>query len=248
MSTFIDSLNLRPQEKRLIGFVGVVAFVVLNLLFVRPHFKDYSSMKLQLQRTLFTNKLYSDKIAMDKSFQEELKKLQKQEGGSSTANLKSEIQLQKTVSEKAHEANVNVKNYDPVSLMRLGTNVASDFFESQSIRITVEAMESNLVTFLVNVGDDPAMIRVQELDLHPLADANRDKLAGQITLTADYKKNKETATKPASTKPAASAPKPAATATIPAAPATKPAAPAGKPATPATKPIQPPSPIPPRTT
>ena len=45
MSGFIDSLNLRPQEKRLLGVIGVVVFLALNWIFVWPHFRDYARMR-----------------------------------------------------------------------------------------------------------------------------------------------------------------------------------------------------------
>jgi hypothetical protein len=95
--------------------------------------------------------------------------------------------LQTTVARKAQEAGVSVQTYDPVNPVHLGTN-AAQFFESESIRISVEAKEDSLVNFLYNIGNDPAMIRVREYDLHPV-DANRYQLKGQITLTADYKKS-----------------------------------------------------------
>jgi hypothetical protein len=219
MSTFIDNLNLRPQEKRIIVVLGVAAFLVLNLVFVRPHFNDYGKMSRELDDARKSIGEYSAKIAADENptngYKVVLRGLLKQEGGSSTNMFSSDIALQKSVSEKAGESKVSVQQYDPVNLVRLGTNAASQFFESQSIRISVSAREEDLVNFLYNVGNDPAMIRVQELDLHPF-DANRYQLKGQITLTADYKKNKETSVKPATTNKVEAAP-------IKLAPAAKPA-------------------------
>ena len=55
--TFLDKLNLRPQERRLIVLVAVVIFIVLNFLFVRPHFGEWKSTenKIQLVRTTLSN-------------------------------------------------------------------------------------------------------------------------------------------------------------------------------------------------
>ena len=40
MTSYLDRLNLRPFEKRLVVGVGAVLFVVLNAWFVVPHFSD----------------------------------------------------------------------------------------------------------------------------------------------------------------------------------------------------------------
>jgi hypothetical protein len=196
MSAFVDSLNLRPQEKRLIVVVGVVAFVVLDLLFVQPHFSDYARMKYQLAQTLSSNQTFAAKIALDNNpntgYKRQLEQLRKGNGDTTGAAFTGAIQLQTTVARKAQEAKVNVSEYTPVSVAHLGTNVASQFFESQSIRISVEGREEDLVNFLYNVGNDPAMIRVRELDFKPV-EPNRYQLRGQITLTADYRKSDKTA-------------------------------------------------------
>ena len=42
---YLDRLNLRPFEKRLVVGVGAVLFVVLNAWFVFPHFSDLSQAR-----------------------------------------------------------------------------------------------------------------------------------------------------------------------------------------------------------
>jgi hypothetical protein len=201
MSEFVDSLNLRPQEKRIIVVVGVVLFVVLDLVFVQPHFKDYASIRRQMEDTRNTIKVYKSKIGMDNNpnngFLKQLEKLKKQEG--TGASQYKEIQLQNTITAQARASGVNVQNSDPLPTTHKGlTNQADQFFESQSIRIAVQAREEDMVKFLFNIGNDPAMIRVQELDLRPF-DANRYQLKGQITLTADYQKSAASKLAPAKT-------------------------------------------------
>ena len=85
MSTLADSLNLRPQEKRIIAVIAVVVFVVLNLVLVFPHFKDYRIIQAQLKKTqlnIITNRLV---IALDKKesggLKEQLRLLQTGKGG-----------------------------------------------------------------------------------------------------------------------------------------------------------------------
>jgi len=230
MSTWVDSLNLRPQEKRAIVAIAVVVFVILNLVLVFPHFKDYRQIQKQLKDTraaIATNNavIAKDRDPMD-GLQVQLAKLEKQPDGAVAFNK--EIQLMQTVTAQARANGVFITTESGVAVSRIGpTNLADKFFESQSIRIQVQAAEDALVKFLFDVGNDPAMIRVRELDLKPL-DANRYKLNGNITFIADYQKTN--APKPVLTATVA-APKAAAQAPAPASPAAPPRAGARAPST-----------------
>jgi len=200
MSAFVDSLNLRPQEKRIIVVIGVIVFVVLNFVFVFPQFKEKARTEAQLRATLQSNATEQVEIALDTNpangLKKQLVKLQKQEGGDS-GRFGGDIQLLKTVTDQARGAGMIVQNWDPVSTSHMGvTNAGSQFFESQSMALKAMSKEENLVKFLYNVGNDPAMIRVRELDLRP-GDANRYELSCRITLTADYKKTASTKAVPA---------------------------------------------------
>src|SRR3974377_2382223 len=42
MTSYLDKLNLRPFEKRLVVGVAAILFVVFNAWFVFPHFSDLS--------------------------------------------------------------------------------------------------------------------------------------------------------------------------------------------------------------
>jgi hypothetical protein len=188
MSTLAGSLNLRPQEKRIIAVIAVVFFVVLNLILVFPHFKDYSNIQGQLKKT--ESDIQADRriIEFDNApggLKQHLSELQSGKGGSISSK---EIQLQQTITDRARARGVFIQTISGVSTTPVVPGSLSDkFFESQSIRIDVLAAEDNLVKFLWDVGNDPAMIRVRELQLHP-TDNNRYKLNAIITLTADYQK------------------------------------------------------------
>jgi hypothetical protein len=231
MSAFVDSLNLRPQEKRVIVVIGVVVFVTLNFWFVFPQFKEKARIEKQLKTTHDTLITYQSKIAMDNSpsngYLKRLDKLQKMEGGEAD-KFGADIMLQTAIAAQARSNGVNVQAFDPVNTYHIGpTNTASQFFESQTMSITAMAKEESLVKFLYNVGNDAAMIRVKDLSLNP-ADANRYELKCRITLTADYKKS--SATKAAAPKVEAPLMPSAKLAT---APAPKPAPPGAGPARPA---------------
>jgi len=186
MSNIADSLNLRPQEKRIIVVIAIIVFVVLNLVLVFPHFKDYGNYRKQLAGTLLAVTNETRIIKLDNQpggLREQLDQLQNGMGGSVSTKA---IELQKTITDQA--SGVFIPTIGGVTPTHIGPeSLADKYFESESIRMVVQAAEDPLVKFLYNVGNDPAMIRVRELELHPL-DNNRYKLNASITFTADYQR------------------------------------------------------------
>jgi Tfp pilus assembly protein PilO len=222
MNGFLDQLNLTPQERRIVVVIAVVVFVVLNLLLVWPHFKDLGQVRRQLDDTRKKIQAWNKEILADvepvNGYKTTLKKLERQQGG---GIINQQVQLQRTVSDQAIKTGVTVSEIKPATSGHPDTN---EFYVEQSVKISFETEESQLVNFLFNVGNDPAMIRVHELNLKT-ADANRYRLRGDAILTANYAKQ---TTAPAPQKPSSPAAKP---------PAGKP--PAGKPpaAAPKTVPV-----------
>jgi Tfp pilus assembly protein PilO len=193
--------------------IAVVVFVVLNLLLVWPHFGDLKRVRAQLNDTRETMKTWNEAILKDtmtNGYRDQLAKLQRQQGGG-IGNQ--QVQLQRTVSDQAIKTGVNVDEIRPVNAANAQTNA---FYEEQSVKISFACQESQLVNFLFNVGNDPAMIRVRELSLKPV-DANRYGLKGDATLSANYAKQ-----------PSKPAPKSAAPVVNPPAVAAKPPVPADK--------------------
>ena len=136
----------------------------------------------------------------------------KEGGNVSEHPVDPQVQLQNAIMLQARKTGVNVQSYNA------GSVKTNQFFEEHSTVISVESQEPQLINFLYNMGNDPAMIRVAKLDLKP-ADQNRYHLRGGITLTANYSRKPATAETPAApAKPGAPHPKPAASA----APAAKP--------------------------
>jgi Tfp pilus assembly protein PilO len=231
MNSFLDQLNLTPQERRIVVVIAAVVFIVLNWLLVWPHFKDLSQVRKQLDATRNTMVEWNKAILLDMApgsngYKNILKTLERQQGG---GIVNQQIQLQRTVSDQAIKTGVNVDSISPVNSFRAETN---EFYEEQSVKISFACQEAQLINFLVNVGNDAAMIRVRELNLRT-ADANRYALKGDAILSANYAKQ------PPKAAPAAAAVT---------APATKPAVVAPKPATPVNKTIPVPTlPLNPRT-
>jgi hypothetical protein len=204
MTSVLDQLNLTPQERRIVVVIAVVVFVVLNLLLVWPHFHDLARVRGQLAKTRQTMTDWNKEILLDvdpstNGYKNKLKILQRQQGG---GVVNQQVQLQKSISDQAIKTGVNISDTRPATTSHPETNA---FYDEQAVKITFESQEEQLVNFLFNIGNDPAMIRVREINLKT-ADANRYRLRGDALLTANYAKQAP-ATVPAGKQPAG-APKP----------------------------------------
>jgi hypothetical protein len=248
VNNFLNQLQLTPKERRVVVVVFLVVIVVLNFLFVWPHFGEWGSLNRQLADMNEQIEKHNRTILLDinptngwRKAVDKLASKERKEGGSADAlpPVDPQVQLQNTIRQQERKTGVTVENYGQGSVK---TNDA--FFEEHSTAITVESQEPQLVNFLYNMGNDPAMIRVAKLDLKP-ADNNRYKLKVLVTLTANYKKKPPQAASPASTgaKPTRVAAKPPAGAVKPAAAGPKPTGPPAPGQTPKRAPGGPPAPV-----
>jgi Tfp pilus assembly protein PilO len=222
-TSFLDQLNLTPQERRIVVVIAVVVFVVLNLLLVWPHFGDLARVRKELDDTRKTMQTQNAFISQDvdpstNGYKNVLKTLERQQGGG-IGNQ--QIQLQKSIYDQAMKTGVNVSEYRPINSTG---SVSNEFYEEQSIKITFECQETQLINLLFNVGNDPAMIRVRELQLSP-ADANRYLLRGNAFLSANYAKQPPKAAPAAKTTTPQPAPTPAKTPAVAPTPAPPPKTP-----------------------
>jgi hypothetical protein len=184
MNNFLDQLNLTAQERRVVVGIFLVVIVTLNMLFVWPHFGEWSRINKQRFEMLRTMDNFNRTIAQDlnstNGWKKQVAALAKKQGGSVGEGLVDpQIQFERTIAEQERKTGVMVDNMNPGSVK---TNA---FFEEHSTTITAQSQEPQLVNFLWNMGNDPAMIRVAKLDLQPF-DNNRYRLKGTITLTANY--------------------------------------------------------------
>ena len=201
MIRFLEKLNLKPNEIRLVVGMGFILFVVLNVMFVWPQFGEVAKAKAkikQLQRDVVS---FKKEIANAPGYQASLKKLE-QEGGSVLAEDQA-LNLIRTVQSLAASAGVIPNGITPVNRAGATAN-PQDFFEEQSVTMgLVDTQEEKLVDFLYNLSTGTSLIRVRDMNLRP--DAVNQKLQGSLTLTASYQK-KPVAKKPGA--PAAPAKKP----------------------------------------
>jgi Tfp pilus assembly protein PilO len=200
MTGYLDKLNLRPFEKRLVVAVGVILFVVINAWFIFPHFADLN--QTQVRKAELLKKL--------QSWQAECDQIPKYRAAvASLVGEGAEVPLE----DQQHNFSTTIQMQQSQS----GVNVTStgrtsprtnDFFIELTQTIGVQSPEPQLVDFLFKLGEGTSLIRVRGLTLR--TDPPRQQLVANVTLVASYQKNPPK--KPAAAAPTTAAkPGPAAT-------------------------------------
>jgi Tfp pilus assembly protein PilO len=185
MSSFVAKLNLRPQERRFVVIVGIIVFVVVNVWFVWPHFADWQRTRTAMEADREKLETYQNKIAMNEGKTGYAARLAELSDGARIEVDEREIELLRTVQNQAVKSRMGVTRYDPIS--RANALRSSEFFEEQSLRITVKTGEKELVNFLTAISEGNSMIRVRNLDVRP--DNQRYQLEGSVVLVASYQKS-----------------------------------------------------------
>ena len=188
--------HLRPLERRLAVGAVVVLILVLNFVFIWPHFSDWSKLKARLKNAHDTLASYQAAIAQATNYQAQVKSL---EGEGEYVPLEDQaINFMKTIQAQAEASGVGRAN---CSRSIMHTNDA--FFVEQVQNINVVATDQQLVDFLYKLGSGASMIRVRDLELQP--DGPRLHLNANIRLVASYQKKPAAparAAAPANSKPA----------------------------------------------
>lgn len=199
MSRFLNRLNLRPQERRLLVIVATVVLFLLNYWFVWPHFQDMARIRNDRDKAQATLAEYQKETAKLADYRARLAKLEEQ--GYAVLPAEQSIQFLRTVQEQAGRASVSISSYGTPTRSTVNTNA---FFEEQTMTITMQTIgPKELVDFLYNLGAGNSMIRVRDLDIRP--DPSQTRLTCRATLIASYQKPKKLESKssmPATNRPA----------------------------------------------
>jgi len=187
MSSFLDKLNLKPQERRLIVMAATVLFVVLQFWLVWPHFKDWDRIKTGLAAADKNLKTYQTEIALTNDYSIKLRELERQGDTVLAAEQAQPLILIEKIQSQAGRSKLNVQNIAPAPRSNLSRT--NQFFEEQTITVGLNPTgDEELIDFLVAMGSGDLMVRVKELTLQP--DPSKTKLMGRVTLVASFQKNR----------------------------------------------------------
>jgi hypothetical protein len=171
--------NLRPFEKRVVVGVGALFFVVLNFLFVIPHFSDLSAVQRRQDEAEVNLRKYNTEIQQIPTYKRLISAMES-EGGASVAQEDQPFQFQNTVNVQAGKSQVHLSSIGKIAYQ------TNQFFLELSQGISLQSEERHLVDFLYNLGSADSLIRVRDLSLRP--DPPRQQLVAQVKLIASYQK------------------------------------------------------------
>jgi Tfp pilus assembly protein PilO len=176
--------HLRPFERRLAVGVLVVVLLVLNYVFIWPHFADWGNLHQRRDAAERKLKLYQTAIAQTSAIEKEVNSLQSQ--GEFVSLENQGVNLLRTIQAQSAQSGVNIVNNS-----RQITRTNDAFFVEQVQNINVNAEDGQLVDFLYKLGSGASMIRVRDLELQP--DSAKQHLTANIQLVASYQKNDKAA-------------------------------------------------------
>jgi Tfp pilus assembly protein PilO len=178
--------QLRPMERRLVVGVAVVLVLVLNAVFIWPHFSDWGALRTRMAKARGNLKLYQTAVAQIPALQADVKKFESE--GEFVAPEDQGINFLRTIQAQSAQSGVGMVNPG-----RQITRTNDAFFVEQVVNINVLATEEQLVDFLYKLGSGASMIRVRDLELQP--DSPRQRLNANIRLVASYTKSPPSAAK-----------------------------------------------------
>jgi Tfp pilus assembly protein PilO len=170
--------QLRPLERRLTVGVLVVLILVLNFVFVWPHFSDWNKLRSRLEDSRQKLELYRTTIAEAANYQTQVKSFESQ--GEFVAPEDQAINFLRAIQSQATQSGVGMVNNSRQ------TTHTNEFFVELTQNINVIATDQQLVDFLYKLGSGVSMIRVRDLELQ--ADPVHQHLNANIRLVASYQK------------------------------------------------------------
>jgi hypothetical protein len=191
MNGYLDKLNLKPLEKRMVVLVAAVLFFVLNWWFVFPHFSDWSKVQFRVNKARKTLATFEREIAQTNTFTRAVKQLESE--GYSVAPEDQALHFANTRESVAAQSGVIIAQASKP------TTRTNQFFLELSQNISLQTREQQLVDFLYNLGASNSLIRVRDLTLR--TDGPRMQLSANVKLVASYQKK----TQPAKTRTATTA-------------------------------------------
>jgi Tfp pilus assembly protein PilO len=172
--------QLRPMERRLAVGVLVALILVLNWVFIWPHFSDWSNLHRRLEAARQKLALYQSTILQTSNYEAQVQAFET--SGNYVPPEDQSINFLRTIQSQALASGVGLGNTG-----RPVTHTNDAFFVEQIQNINVTATDEQLVDFLYKLGSDVSMIRVRDLELQP--DPPRQKLNANIRLVASYQRN-----------------------------------------------------------
>jgi len=170
--------KLNSTERRFVVGVFVVVFIVINILFIWPRFKDWTAVKVQMTRAQTKLRDYQKEIGQKATYERSVRELESTDSAVPPEDQMTEFlrNLQIQASQSGVRIDGNTKQ----------PTVTNQFFLELTQSISVVGGEPQMVDFLYRLSAGNSLIRVRALTLRP--DPPRYQLNASMTLVASFQK------------------------------------------------------------
>lgn len=173
--------RLNSTERRFVVGVAVVFFLVINIVWVWPHFGDWS----ETQGRMKAAKLRLGTFQTGTNMIPELKKQTDKYLGA--GQIVQEENQGLDFARLVQNQMVSFGIIPQQTSLRRDSGPTNSFFVEQVETMTLDATEKQLVDFLYSLGaSSNSLIRVKALSVQP--DPSHQRLAARLTLVASYQK------------------------------------------------------------
>jgi hypothetical protein len=195
--------QLKPGERRWVAAIGVIFFLVLNWIFIWPHFSDWSRAQARMKKAHDLMAIYQAELKNKHTYENRIKELQS-DGGPDVQDDEQAIDLVRFYTSRANSNNVQLINNS-----RPTTRTNDPFFVDHEMQLNVQGREPQIVNFLYSLGAGNSIVRVRALSLRP--DGPHQLINANVSIVASYAKRapaRATTASPAPASPKVATPPP----------------------------------------
>lgn len=179
MKAFFARLN--PTERRFVVGVAVVFFLVINIVWVWPHFGDWSETKGRMGSAGDELDLFEKGTNSIPDLQKKIAKFQGQ--GQVVPSSDMAVQFVRLIQNQTALFGIIPENMNS----QRQPSATNSFYIDQAETMTLQTTEKQLVDFLYSLGaTSNSLIRVKVLSVQP--DPSHQRLTTRVTLVASYQK------------------------------------------------------------
>jgi hypothetical protein len=182
MEGIFDKLGLRPAERRLLVGVAVLLFIVFNVYFIWPQFKEWGKLKGDIAALTLTRTTYEQERDKLPEYQQKEAELRGRSPAVPASGIGSQL-----VKEVQNQASQLGKQFAYIKQIDGAQTERSKFFEEKIVNVRFSSWtDTNVLKLLISLGEGSSVIRIRDLSIKP--DPSRMKLTGNATMVASYQK------------------------------------------------------------
>ncbi len=176
--------RLNSTERRFVVGVGVVFFLVINIVWVWPHFGDWSDTKGRMAAARTQLVTFESGTNLIPDLQ---KSIDKFGHGKVVPQEDQALQFARLVQNQTTLFGIIPQNIVFRKESTSGTTTNNSFFVDQTATMQLDTTEKQLVDFLYSIGaGSNSLIRVKVLSVQP--ESSHTRLTTRVTLVASYQK------------------------------------------------------------